>query len=53
MDIPDLHYARAGGVAIAYQVVGEGPQTLLLSPQVSDLFTIWLRAYSAREGPES
>ena len=24
MDIPDVHYARAGGVAIAYQVVGEG-----------------------------
>ena len=42
MDIPDVHYARAGGVAIAYQVIGEGPETLLLSPQVSDLFTIWL-----------
>ena len=42
MDIPDVHYARAGGVAIAYQVVGEGPQTLVFSPQVSDLFTIWL-----------
>jgi class 3 adenylate cyclase len=42
VDIPDLHYARAGGVAIAYQVVGDGSQTLLLSPQISDLFTIWL-----------
>ena len=42
MDIPDVHYARAGGVAVAYQIVGEGHQTLLLSPQVSDLFTIWL-----------
>jgi class 3 adenylate cyclase len=42
VDIPDVRYARAGGVAIAYQVVGDGPQTLVFSPQVSDLFTIWL-----------
>jgi class 3 adenylate cyclase len=43
VDIPDVHYARAGGVAVAYQVVGEGPQTLVFSPQISDLATIWLR----------
>jgi class 3 adenylate cyclase len=42
MDMPDVHYSRAGGVAIAYQVVGEGPQTLLFSPQIADLMTIWL-----------
>jgi class 3 adenylate cyclase len=42
VDIPDVHYARAGGVAIAYQVVGAGPQTLVFSPTISDLFTIWL-----------
>src|SRR4029450_7828924 len=42
MDMPDVHYSRAGGVAIAYQVVGEGPQTLLISPQIADLMTIWL-----------
>ena len=42
MDIPDVHYARAGGVAIAYQVVGDGAQTLVFSPQVSDLLTPWL-----------
>lgn len=42
VDIPDVQYARAGGVAIAYQVVGNGPQTLVFSPQVSDLFSIWL-----------
>ena len=46
MDIPDVRYARAGGVAIAYQVVGEGPRTLVFSPQVSDLFTIWLSGYT-------
>lgn len=42
MDVPDVRYARAGGVAIAYQAVGEGPQTLVFSPQISDLLTIWL-----------
>jgi class 3 adenylate cyclase/pimeloyl-ACP methyl ester carboxylesterase len=42
MDIPDVHYARAGGVSIAYQSVGEGPQTLVFAPQISDLLTIWL-----------
>jgi class 3 adenylate cyclase len=42
MDVPDVQYARAGGVAIAYQVVGDGRQTLVLSPQIADLFTIWL-----------
>ena len=25
MDVPDVSYARSGDVAIAYQVVGEGP----------------------------
>jgi class 3 adenylate cyclase len=44
MDVPDVRYARSGGVAIAYQVVGDGPQTLVFSPQVSDLLTIWLIA---------
>jgi class 3 adenylate cyclase len=42
MDVPDVHYSRAGGVAIAYQAVGEGPQTLVFSPQIADLVTIWL-----------
>jgi class 3 adenylate cyclase len=42
VDIPDVQYTRAGGVAIAYQVVGDGPKTLVFSPQLSDLFTIWL-----------
>jgi class 3 adenylate cyclase len=46
VDIPDVRYARAGGVAIAYQVVGEGPQTLVFSPHISDLFTIWLSSHT-------
>lgn len=42
MDVPDVRYARAGGVAVAYQVVGDGPRTLVFSPQICDLLTIWL-----------
>jgi class 3 adenylate cyclase len=42
VEVPDVRYARAGGVAIAYQVVGDGPQTLVFSPHLCDLFTIWL-----------
>jgi class 3 adenylate cyclase len=42
MDVPDVRYARAGGVAIAYQVVGDGPHDLLFSPPLSDLFSVWL-----------
>ena len=48
MDVPDARYARAGSVAIAYQVVGDGPRTLVFSPQVSDLVTIWLSKRSRR-----
>ena len=46
VDIPDVHYARAGGVAIAYQVVGDGPRTLVFSPQLSDLYTLWMSPLS-------
>jgi class 3 adenylate cyclase/pimeloyl-ACP methyl ester carboxylesterase len=41
VDIPDVRYVRAGGVAIAYQIVGEGPRDLLFSPHLCDLFTLW------------
>ena len=41
MDIPDVRYARSGGVAIAYQVVGAGPQTLVYAPPVSNLYALW------------
>ena len=41
MEIPDVHYARAGGVAIAYQVVGDGPQTLVYVPPVTNLYSLW------------
>ena len=41
MDIPEVHYARSGGVAIAYQVIGDGPQTLVYSPPVTNLYSLW------------
>ena len=41
MDVPEVYYARAGGVAIAYQVVGEGPETLVFSPQTTNLYALW------------
>jgi class 3 adenylate cyclase len=39
--MPEVHYARSGGVAIAYQVVGEGPQTLVYVPPVTNLYSLW------------
>ena len=41
MDIPEVHYARSGGVAIAYQLIGDGPQTLVYSPPVTNLYSLW------------
>ena len=29
MDVPDVSYARSGDVAIAYQVVGDGPTDIV------------------------
>jgi class 3 adenylate cyclase len=40
-EIPDVHYARSGGVAVAYQVVGEGPQDLVFLPFLSNLYSLW------------
>jgi class 3 adenylate cyclase len=41
MDVPDVRYARRGGVAIAYQVVGEGPRDLVFSPHTVDIYSLW------------
>lgn len=46
VDVPDVRYARSGGVAIAYQVVGEGARDLLFSPHLCDLFTLWMSSYT-------
>ena len=42
MDVPDVRYARAGGVAVAFQVVGEGARTLVYLPARTNLYTLWL-----------
>jgi pimeloyl-ACP methyl ester carboxylesterase len=41
VEVPDVSYAQSGDVSIAYQVVGEGPQDLVLVPFLSNLFTLW------------
>jgi class 3 adenylate cyclase len=41
MDMPEVHYARSGGVAIAYQVLGEGAQTIVYAPPVTNLYSLW------------
>jgi len=41
VEVPDVAYARSGDVSIAYQVVGEGPQDLVLLPFLSNLYTLW------------
>src|ERR1700693_4213840 len=41
-EIPDVQYARSGDVAIAYQVVGEGPIDLVFVRAVTgDLLSTW------------
>ena len=38
VEMPDVHYARSGELAIAYQVIGDGPLDVVLVPDwVSDL----------------
>ncbi|MGZ8783320.1 MAG: alpha/beta fold hydrolase [Gaiellaceae bacterium] len=41
LDVPDVRYARSGGVAVAYQVVGDGPQDLVFLPFLSNLYSLW------------
>jgi len=41
MEPPDIRYARSGDLAIAYQVVGEGPLDLVFCPFNPNLFYLW------------
>ena len=41
MEVPDVSYAWSGDVAIAYQVLGEGPPDLVLLPFLSNIYTLW------------
>ena len=41
-DVPDVSYARSGDVAIAYQVVGEGPTDIVFVRGITgDLLSTW------------
>ena len=43
MTRPDVQYARNGDVSLAYQVIGEGPQDLMLiSGFLSNIEYAWL-----------
>jgi class 3 adenylate cyclase len=42
MDVPDVSYARSGDVAIAYQVIGEGPtDVVFVRGTLADLLAGW------------
>ena len=41
VEIPDIRYARAGGVAVAYQTFGEHERNLVLVPMMSNLVFPW------------
>ena len=42
MDVPEVRYARSGEVSIAYQLVGEGPRTIVfVRAYASDLLSTW------------
>lgn len=40
-DVPDVSYTRSGDVAIAYQVVGDGPEDLVFVPFLANIFSLW------------
>ena len=42
MNVPEVHYARSGDVAIAYQVVGDGPMDIVfVRGTLADLLAAW------------
>jgi class 3 adenylate cyclase/pimeloyl-ACP methyl ester carboxylesterase len=46
VEMPDVKYARSGDVAIAYQVIGDGPLDVVLVPDwVSNLVWAWHTPY--------
>jgi len=46
MEMPDVNYARSGDVAVAYQVIGDGPLDVVLVPDwISNLVWAWHTPY--------
>jgi pimeloyl-ACP methyl ester carboxylesterase len=51
MEIPDVQYARSGDVAIAYQVIGDGPVDVVWSRGMAgDLLSSWDQPLLMRHG---
>jgi class 3 adenylate cyclase/pimeloyl-ACP methyl ester carboxylesterase len=48
MDVPEVRYADAGGVSIAWQQFGHGPDVLAIPPLVSNVELIWEHEYNRR-----
>jgi class 3 adenylate cyclase len=49
MDVPDIQYTRSGDVAIAYQVLGEGPTDVVyFRGMAGDLLSTWDQPLLAR-----
>jgi class 3 adenylate cyclase len=42
--VPEVHYARSGDVAIAYQLVGDAPRDIVFIPTFSNLVYPWWNA---------
>jgi class 3 adenylate cyclase/pimeloyl-ACP methyl ester carboxylesterase len=47
VETPETHYARSGDLAIAYQVVGDGPVDLVFVPELSNLIWFWQHSLPA------
>ena len=47
VEVPDVSYTRSGDVAIAYQVVGDGPSDLVFLPFLANIWSLWLNRGSA------
>src|SRR3954462_3685420 len=50
VEIPDVHYARSGDIAIAYQIVGDGPPDIIFVRAIAgDLLSTWEQPLLVRQ----
>jgi pimeloyl-ACP methyl ester carboxylesterase len=51
MEVPDIQYTRSGDVAIAYQVLGDGPVDVIwFRGMAGDLLSTWDQPLLVRHG---
>ena len=48
VDVPEVRFADAGGVSIAWQQFGDGPDVLVIPPLVSNVELLWEHTYYRR-----